>query len=142
MTKGVVKEFGKAQVSSIVSTACDFTVTAVVFKIVEHVVLSTASGAVAGGMVNCIINYLWTFKGSQRSKTGVAMRFFMVWMGSVLLNTFGTEYGVKAVTHVSAMMGNGCGQSLPIVLAVKATVAIAVAVFWNFTLQKFYVYKK
>lgn len=142
MTKGLLKEFSKAQVSSLVSTGCDFMVTAMVFLLTDHVVISTASGAFAGGAINCSINYTWTFNGSRRSKMGVAWRYVLVWMGSMLLNTFGTEYGVKTVEHISAQMGSACAQSLTMVMAVKAVVAVAVAVFWNFTMQKYFVYRK
>lgn len=142
MTRGLVKEFGKAQVSSLIATSFDFGVTAIVFRLLDHVVASTASGAIAGGIVNCVINYVWTFKGSQRSKTSVALRYVVVWTGSVLLNTFGTEFGVKAVTRIGSLLGNDCVQNLTLVLTVKAVVAVLVAVLWNFTMQKLFVYRK
>lgn len=140
--KAIIKEFSKAQVSSLISTACDFMTTAVLFKLLEHVVISTASGAVVGGMVNCIINYTWTFKGSKRGKKGVVWRYALVWLGSIVLNTAGTEYGVKLVELLGNHLGNGWSQNLSLVLIVKAVVAIAVGVFWNFTMQKYFVYKK
>lgn len=134
---GVV-EFSKAQISSAVSTACDFLVTAIVFELFHHVVVSTASGAVIGGVVNCIINYCWTFSGTSRSKRGVVWRYLLVWTGSVLLNTYGTEITVKLVTHFVL----SASQTLPLVMAVKAVIAVTVAVTWNFFMQKYYVYRK
>ena len=128
-------EFGKAQVSSVISTACDFCTTAVLYELLRHVVASTAGGAIVGGIVNCVINYRWTFQGTSRTKRGVFWRYAMVWIGSVVLNTVGTEYGVK-------LLDLWLSQNLGSVLLVKAVIAILVAVFWNFTLQKYYVYKK
>lgn len=128
-------EFCKAQVSSVVSTACDFGVTAIVFTFLHHVVISTASGAVVGGLVNCSINYLWTFRGTERSKTAVLWRYFLVWVVSVLLNTYGTELAVK-------LLDNWLQVDLSLVMMSKAGVAMLVAVVWNFSMQKFYVYKK
>lgn len=135
-------EFGKAQISSMISTFADFVMTATIFSIAAHVVLSTAAGAVTGGVVNCIINYRWTFNGTTRSKRSVALRYALVWIGSIILNTAGTEWGVKAV---NALCGNGAGHTqtqLTLVLAVKAATAVLVAVFWNFLMQKHYVYRK
>ena len=125
-----------------ISTFADFVMTATIFSIAAHVVLSTAAGAVTGGVVNCIINYRWTFNGTTRSKRSVALRYALVWIGSVILNTAGTEWGVKAV---NALCGNGAGHTqtqLTLVLTVKAATAVLVAVFWNFLMQKHYVYRK
>lgn len=137
-----VKQFGMAQMSSLVSTACDFLVTAAVFALTEHVVGSTAAGAVMGGAVNCAINYRWTFSGTTRTKRGVMWRYSLVWLGSVALNTTGTEWGVKLTHLLWAALGDGLGRSLTTVLAVKAVVALTTAVAWNFTMQKYYVYRK
>lgn len=138
MGRNGVIEFSKAQVSSSVSTACDFLVTAVVFELLQHVVASTASGAVVGGIVNCVINYCWTFRGTSRSKRGVMWRYLLVWTGSVLLNTYGTELSVKFITHLV----QSASQTLPLVMGSKACIAVVVAVTWNFFMQKYYVYRK
>lgn len=138
MGRNGVIEFSKAQVSSAVSTACDFIVTAVVFELLQHVVASTATGAVVGGIVNCVINYCWTFRGTSRSKRGVMWRYLLVWTGSVLLNTYGTEMSVKLITHLV----QSASQTLPLVMASKACIAVVVAVTWNFFMQKYYVYRK
>lgn len=135
MAKNGVKEFGKAQVSSAISTACDFMVTAILYELLHHVVASTAGGAIVGGICNCIINYRWTFHGTRRSKRGVVWRYLIVWCGSVILNTLGTEYGVK-------LLDVWLNQNLAIVLSAKAIIAVAVAVTWNFFMQKYYVYRK
>lgn len=138
MGNNIIIEFSKAQVSSVVATACDFCTTAVIFNATRHVVLGTASGAIVGGIVNCIINYCWTFYGSNRSRFSVFRRYLIVWLGSILLNTYGTEWGVKLVQHLW-LAGN---QSLALVMCTKAAVAIMVAIFWNFLLQKYFVYKR
>lgn len=138
MGKNGVKEFSKAQVSSLVSTFCDFLSTAGVFSLTHHVVASTACGAFVGGAVNCAVNYCWTFKGTCRTKKGVVCRYIVVWLGSLALNTGGTEWGVKLVRY----SGLWADQNLGLVMTVKAVVAVLVAVMWNFTIQKYYVYKK
>lgn len=137
-----LKEFAVAQMSSLLSTACDFITTAAVFALTQHVVGSTAAGAVMGGAVNCAVNYRWTFHGTTRSKRGVAWRYSLVWLGSVALNTTGTEWGVKLTHLLWAALGEGLGRSLTTVLVVKAVVAVVTAVAWNFTMQKYFVYRK
>ncbi|MGN0233034.1 MAG: GtrA family protein [Bacteroidaceae bacterium] len=141
MAGKVIKEFGKAQVSSLFSTAFDFLVTAMIYEITKHVVISTATGAISGGIVNCITNYCWTFRGTTRTKRAIAWSYALVWTGSFVLNTSGTEWGVKSWkafcdTNTEMPVGITC------VLIVKAVVGILVAVFWNFMMQKYYVYKR
>ena len=41
MSKSGVKEFSEAQMSSLISTVCDFSITALVFETTRHVVAST-----------------------------------------------------------------------------------------------------
>ncbi len=52
---------------------------------------STALGAVAGGIVNCIINYKFTFHADGCSWRAVVVKYTLIWFGSLLLNTFGTQ---------------------------------------------------
>lgn len=132
MRRSLLKEFGKAQVSSCISTACDFMTTAITFKLTEHVAASTATGAIIGGIINCAINYKWTFNGTTRRKQSIVWRYILVWSGSILLNTFATEWIVKIISD----------QSLSTVMAVRVVVAIIVAVGWNFTMQRQFVYKR
>lgn len=142
MRKTGAVEFGKAQVSSVMSTAFDFAVTALSYSCTHHVVCSNITGALAGGALNCAINYKWTFHGTMRSKRAVAWRYALVWLGSVALNTAGTEYGVKSWRYIIGVNDTCVTAQVADVLAVKAVVAVIVAVFWNFLMQKYYVYRK
>ena len=100
--------------------------------------VSTFLGALTGGVVNCVINYRWTFKSQETSKRRIALRYSLVWAGSILLNTLGN------VLVISIIEGFGSGEraSLQLVMIVKTIIAILVAVFWNYTMQKCYVFKK
>lgn len=142
MSKNGAIEFGKAQVSSFVSTVCDFMVTAMAYSCTHHVVCSNVCGALTGGAANCAINYKWTFHGTTRSKRAVVWRYVLVWICSVMLNTAGTEYGVKALKYAYSMTQSANTVGVTGVLTVKAIVAVLVAVFWNFLMQKYYVYRK
>lgn len=132
-TRGVI-EFGKAQISAAVATAFDFMTSLVAFTLLHHVAIGTAMGAVTGGMVNCSINYYWTFKDTERSKRSVMWRYVLVWIGSVVLNTTGTEYMVK-------FCNLWMNTNVTLAMTAKAVVAIAVGVTWNYMMQKKFVYK-
>lgn len=132
----IISEFVKAQCSSLAATIVDFLLTAVLFQLagLNHV-LSTFLGSVTGGAVNCVVNYKWTFRGDLPSKKWVALKYCIVWAGSIYLNTYGTAVGVDYFTKDAT-------TELHTVMIVKAVVAILVAIFWNFTMQKYFVYRK
>ena len=131
----IIKQFGKAQISSVIATLGDFLLTAALFHYCHlQEGFSTFIGSIFGGLINCFINYRWTFIGcSQRYRT-VFLKYSFVWSGSILFNTWGTVFGVKlAKLYLS--------ETLNLFLLVKAAIAILVAIFWNFNMQKYYVYK-
>ena len=84
-------------------------------------------GAVSGGIVNCLLNYRWVFGSDGQKKRYVALKYLLVWIGSILLNTGGTF----ALTELSGHY---------FVIA-KAIVSVAVALLWNYQMQRFFVYR-
>ncbi len=54
--------------------------------------LSVAIGAIIGGVVNCCINYRFTFHASGQNVKAVIVKYFLVWVGSLLLNMYGTTF--------------------------------------------------
>ncbi|MCF0160263.1 MAG: GtrA family protein [Bacteroidaceae bacterium] len=130
--------FSKAQVSSLTATAVDFTLTFICLKWLNiYYIISTALGAISGGMTNCIINYKWTFHAKGIAHSKVAHRYTLVWMGSLLLNVAGV-YFLKNFfqEHTSLWIE---APSLCVMLA-KTITAVFVAVFWNYLLQRYYVF--
>ena len=121
--------FTKAQLTALVATAVDF-LSALVLNVCFGMwyVGATFLGSVAGGVANCAINYRWVFHAQQVGKRRVALRYSLVWTGSIVLNTLGT-YALTELSHVHFL--------LP-----KALTAILVGVFWNYQLQRFYVYRQ
>ena len=121
--------FSKAQLSAQFATMVDFGLS---FLMVElcglWYVVATSLGAVAGGIVNCCINYELVFDhtGKLKKKT-VGIRYFLVWCGSIILNTGGT-YLLTELSHQYFIYA-------------KAAVALCVALLWNYQLQRNYVYK-
>ena len=94
-----IAEFCKAQISSLAATLVDFAVTALLFHFLGvYYVWSTFLGPVTGGVVNCVVNYKWTFKGNEQSKRNVAIKYCLVWGGSIALNTWGTAIGARILS--------------------------------------------
>lgn len=125
--KNAVITFGKAQISAWIASFVDFAVTIILAQFAElWYGYSTFIGALMGGITNCIINYKWVFHPDSINKRYMAARYMMVWTGSILLNTFGT-LALTEATGVSFII-------------VKAAVAIAVAVLWNYQMQRLFVF--
>lgn len=127
--KNAVITFGKAQISAWIASFIDFAVTIILAQYAElWYSYSTFIGAFMGGITNCIINYKWVFHPDSINKRYMVARYMMVWTGSILLNTFGT-LTVTEATGVSFII-------------VKAAVAIAVAVMWNYQMQRLFVFNE
>ena len=78
--KGGIFMFLRAQLSAQMATIADFLVTILLVRLFDvYYVYATLAGAIYGGIVNCVINYKWTFK-SKGKKTHVAVKFVLVWI--------------------------------------------------------------
>lgn len=101
---------------------------------------AAAAGAIAGGIVNCTLNYRWTFRGSQCPVTNVIIKYFMVWVGSLLLNSYGTEFLTEAFLGSSLLSAWGISRNLRFTIA-RLAVSLVVSIFWNLLLQRIFVYR-
>lgn len=102
--------------------------------------LSAALGAVAGGVVNCIMNYKFTFHAQNCPWSAVVVKYFMVWTGSLLLNSFGTQivyYSLQKWHWLDTLGFKPDGYYA----AARLGVSLAVSWFWNFLLQRNFVYQ-
>lgn len=135
--------FVKAQLSAQVASLCDFVVTILLATICGMFYLyATFIGSVVGGIVNCVINYRWVFHAGGCKKKYIAGKYLLVWVGSIVLNTWGTFALTEWLTSQSWM------QHLPmfcldnVFLIIKGVVALLVGFFWNYQLQRTFVYRK
>lgn len=127
--KRAIITFCKAQCSAWIATAVDFGVTIFLSQLCSvWYVIATFIGAVSGGITNCIINYRWVFHAFGMKKMHVAMRYIVVWAGSILLNTYGT-YFLTELTRAPFLI-------------IKIIVAVVVAVFWNYQMQYSFVFPR
>lgn len=120
--------FCKAQLSAQIATLVDFSVTAILTEVFRLWYLpATFLGALSGGIVNCIVNYHWVFRAQTLKMRFVAIKYLLVWGGSILLNTGGTFL----LTELSSQH----------YLISKVIVAILVGFLWNYQMQRLFVYR-
>lgn len=102
--------------------------------------LSTAIGAVAGGVVNCIINYRFTFHAKGVSWKAVIVKYALVWTGSILLNSGGTQAVYSLIKDWTWLTKIGFRPD-GFFAAARLFVSLMVSWFWNFVLQRNFVYR-
>lgn len=134
--------FFKAQLSAQVASFIDFLTTILLAKLFGlYYLYATLIGSILGGIINCIINYGWVFHASGCKKTHVALKYTVVWGGSILLNTWGTfalTEWLKRMKWVNGLLGYYVSD---VFILSKIVVALLVAFFWNYFLQRFFVYR-
>lgn len=102
--------------------------------------IATPVGAVIGGVVNCLINYRFTFRATDCSLRSVAVKYLMIWLGSLLLNTVGTGLLADALDkwHLLEHLGFTDVGSYA---AARLIVSLVVSLAWNYLMQKNFVYR-
>lgn len=102
--------------------------------------LATGLGAIAGGVVNCIINYHFTFHSQGVPWKAVIVKYLMVWLGSIVLNSGGTQLVYKLIEGVTWLERIGFKPD-GYYAAARLFVSLMVSWFWNFVLQRYFVYR-
>ncbi len=103
--------------------------------------LATAIGLVLGGIVNSVVNYKFTFRSEHCAVKAVAVKFFLIWAGSFLLNLGGTTGLDHVLQHSEAILRVGWIKPDGIFAFARLSVSLVVSIFWNFLLQKNFVYR-
>lgn len=102
--------------------------------------ISVAIGALIGGIINCCINYRYTFHASGQNVKAVGVKYFLVWTGSLLLNMYGTTYACMAVGKWTWLRTLGFTDN-GIFYVTTLLVSLIVSLAWNFLLQRNFVYR-
>ncbi len=127
--------------SAQMATIADFLVTILLVRLFEvYYVYATLAGAVYGGIVNCVINYKWTFKSTGK-KTNVAVKFILVWVCSIWLNTWGTYALTESLAKIPWVRDTLSQYFGDFFIIPKMAVAVIVALFWNYNMHRFFVYR-
>lgn len=144
---GLISTFLRSSVSSQVASWVDLGMSMLLYSFVFTALepfyrsnLSVAAGAIAGGIVNCCINYQFTFHAKGQSVKAVSVKYFMVWTGSLLLNMYGTTGLASLLSHWEWLLGLGFKPD-GIFAASRLIASLAVSWGWNFVLQRIFVYR-
>ncbi|MBV9987715.1 MAG: GtrA family protein [Chitinophagaceae bacterium] len=120
--------FFKAQAASLTATAVDFSTTVILKEALGcWYLLASMLGTICGGIVNFSMNRRWVFSARDKKMHFQAVKYVLVWVGNLAL----VSSGVFLLTHY-------CGLTY---LVSKVTVSIFVGFFYNYTLQKRFVFK-
>lgn len=137
---GGIYMYVRSLVSSGVASCVDVMVGFVGFALLDfHPWVATAIGSMAGGIVNCTINYRYTFHARACSKQAVALKYALVWLGSMALNTVGTSLLYAWLTHTFAGATGAQVEDVCYALS-RLMVSLMVSFVWNYLLQRYFVY--
>lgn len=131
----------KAAVTSWISACVDFSISFAAFAWMGcGSGTAAALGAIGGGVTNCGVNYRWTFRACGSPPPCVAVKYILVWIGSLLLNTYGTELLTHLMLSSQILDYYEVSRNLRFTIA-RLTVALAVSLFWNLRLQRVFVFR-
>ncbi|HEY4110230.1 GtrA family protein [Puia sp.] len=120
--------FTKAQIASLLATGVDFLVTFLLVRLAgAPIVAGGATGTICGGVTHFMISRNWVFSAQEGKWAAQVNRYVLVWIGNFLLNVS----GLWLFTHYTEIKD----------LLAKVIVAVAVAVCYNYVLQKRFVFK-
>lgn len=131
--------FLRAQLSAQFATLTDFTLTYTCFQWLGiHYLLATTIGTSIGGLINCLINYKWAFMTKDCQFKWVLIKYIIVWGGSLALNVFGVFIVFEILKDNVREWELFDGFYL---ILSKIFVSFLVAVGWNYTLHRYFVFR-
>lgn len=129
LKKSLILSFVRYQVAAIIATMVDFFVLIALTELFNvWYVTSTAIGAFCGALTNFIICRYWAFVNSSNNLVNQVYKYILVSIGSLILNTL-FVYLLTDFVNINYSIS-------------KIIAAITIAIFYNFTLQKYYVFKQ
>ena len=138
---GLIVTLLRSSISSQIASWIDLGVAFVLFALIHlYPWLATAIGAICGGIVNCAINYRFTFHAGDVPVKAVVVKYAMIWLGSLLLNVIGTQLLYELIRHFTFLDNMGFTDK-GYFAAARLIISFIVSIFWNFLMQKNFVYK-
>jgi len=120
--------FFKANLASVIASACDYLVTIMAVQLLGmDVVVAGITGTITGGIINFWIGRQWVFSAVESKAHRQAVRYGIVWLGNLLLNAT----GMYVFTKLAGLY----------YMTAKIITSLVVAIFYNYPLQKRYVFK-
>lgn len=140
--KGGIFTFIRAQFSSQVSSLADYAVSLTLVNVFSMFFgYATFFGNVTGGIVNCIVNYKWTFKAQGSKVKDVAIKYILVWIVNLFLNTQGTILATGLIENWLTPENMPTIIANNLFLVPKIIVSLIVGFGWNYNMQRLFVYK-
>ena len=140
--KGGFFMFLRAQLSSQLSSITDFLITIILVNLFQvFYVYATFIGSVCGGATNCVVNYRWTFKAMDVKKRYVALRYLIVWGGSIYFNTSGIFLMTEMIRKIPWVVDFSNLFFENIFIIPKIIVSLFIGFIWNYNMHRFFVYK-
>lgn len=120
--------FLKAQAASFMATLADFAVTVLLKEVFGcWYLLASILGTISGGVVNFAMNRSWVFGAKDKKIQHQAVKYLAVWVGNLVL--------VSAAVFV---LTRYAGFSY---LVSKIATSVLIGFFYNYVLQKKFVFK-
>ncbi len=142
MTKKGILTFTKAMLSSQMASIVDIAVTFLLANVFGlYYLYSTFSGSVCGALCNCYVNYEWTFRSNGCSRWNVMIKYIIVWVGSIAFNTCGTYLLTEWIIAFNWTERLASFAFDNIFMIPKIAIAVFIALVWNYTLQKYFVFR-
>ena len=124
-----LKVFLKAQLSAFIGGLSDFGIYTFCYTVLKFTApFSNVISGSLGAIVNFTINRYWSFDNTETSLGSQLWKFVLVVIGSITLKSLGIHLLVD-IWHVHFLLS-------------KAIVEIIVSLGFNYTLQRFWVFKK
>ncbi|UIR56389.1 GtrA family protein [Sphingobacterium sp. SRCM116780] len=124
-----LKEFLRAQLSAFVGGLSDFGIYTICYKLLNFSpAFSNVISGSLGAIVNFVINRYWSFNNTSSPLGKQLGKFVVVVAGSILLKSSGI-YLLDDRWHLHPLLS-------------KVIVEIIVSLGFNYTLQRFWVFKK
>jgi len=140
--KGGIFMFLRAQLSSQLSSITDFLITIILVNLFQvFYVYATFIGSVCGGATNCVVNYRWTFKSMDVKKRYVALRYLVVWGGSIFFNTSGVFLMTEMIRKIRWVVEFSNLFFENIFILPKIVVSLFIGFVWNYNMHRYFVFK-
>ena len=125
---GTLTSFFRYNIVAVLATGVDFLLFILLFQLFDiWYVASTFISAICGGVTAFILNRNWAFMDKDGKISNQAIKYLMVWGGSILLNTFGL-YLIVENSDIGGVVS-------------KIIVSVIIGIGYNFLLNKYFVFK-